>query len=1164
MRKKILSPVITLILLLSVLFGAASFAYADNETDNSALLAALRIAETMDENDYTADSFQALHNLYLTYAASADTLDSQEAIDEATTALLEAVNTLTPYLTLTTEADADSASITIQVDDTTTTDSICRLVYGTTVTVTAPEVDGYWFAGWLETVSKRFFSDEACYTFPLTVNTSLRAIYIKDGYAPLAFGTEGGCVVSLIEKKPEEWAAVDDLAALAPAVPYHYGYTNGRWDIPPEALRELTDGEFVFITPIYDEAESDLPSITAPAEDTIRLELHYRYDAAEKVGSFIMNAARPQGMYPESIGMLFYYGKASEFDPTQFYVNNNNKMMVSQFDFLGEDIYITNMRKMTSQRNWAVRGFATYYDDNGELKTIYSDQVNIVRTKDIHDYRTSAAVAPTCTEDGHTASEYCFICGDVVTPQETIPATGHDYTEAVTPPTCTESGAITYTCTRCEDTKTVGPEWDSATESYTHPELLPTGHDFVMSEVVTPATLSETGVAEMVCSLCGSKQQEPLYVATGSCGDTVTYTFDHRDGTLTISGNGAMTNYESKSDSPFYQMDNLQSLIVESGVTAIGDCAFSECHALNEITLGNTVTTIGNRAFYGCSSLTTANLNAGLTDIDYYAFYGCGLTSLSLPSSLRNISNYVFSHCNSLTDVTLPGTLGIVSSSAFSGCEALASVTIGAGIDTLESGVFTNCKALSSVTLESGVAYVPDNSFSGCTALTDVQLPNSLVVIGNQAFKDCTALTAITLPSRLYSIDSAAFRGCTSLQSITFPDSLVSIGDSAFADCGSLNTQLPSRLQTLGTEAFRNCSGLTNLIIPNTLTTISNNAFNGCSGITSISLPDTLTAIGNYSFCNCSALTALTLPAATESIGTNAFAGCGALSSISVDSANAVYDSRNQCNAILETATDKLIVGSCSTVIPDGVTAIADYAFSSNAALTAITIPATVTAIGNHVFDGCSSLTTVSIPDSVTTMGDYTFTGCTALQQATLPSTLTRIPKYAFSGCSALNDITLPDSITTVDQYAFEDCSSLTDINLPSTVTTLGSFAFSGCSQLQSIRLPGGITTIPARTFNNCSSLNNVTIPAGVRTIGTYAFAGCTGITVMELPNTVTTLSNYAFKDCTGLTDIYIHNIGCKIGQNAATIPTQTVIHGLLSSTAKTYADKFGRSFSTL
>ena len=1204
MSKKAVAPLLALIMLLSALFGVSVTAFGESETDNTVLLHLLQAAASMEETDYTPDSYAVLQALYDAYAPSADSLDDQEAIDSAAFRLLEALNGLTPYLSLAVSANIDGVSLPITVHGVSSYENQRTLTYGTTVAVTAPNVDGYIFAGWLETVSKRLLSEVNAYVFSLSVNTSLEALYIREDAATLLYTTEGGCILAFYDKTPEEWAALDSFTSLEPAVPYRYGYTNGRWDYNGLTADDLTAGAFAVAYPVYDETASDLPDITAPAADTIRLELHYRYDEEAAVGSFIMNSARPVGVVPESIGMLFYYKNAQQFDPTDFYVNINNKMLVSQYELLHEDIYITNMRKLTAKYNWAVRGYATYIE-NGELKTVYSNQVNIIQTEDVHDFRTGETVPPTCTAPGSTGGTACFICGQVVESATELPATGHDYTTVVTQPTCTEDGRITATCSRCGDTVVTRPSIDPSTGEATHPELLATGHQFTVKTVTKEATLTSIGECEAECTNCGITEMQTYYIATGSCGEDVTYQLDHRTHTLTLSGSGPMTDYSVNTDSPFYQLTGLEALVIESGVTSVGECAFYGCTGLRAVTFSKTVTTVGNRAFYGCTALTDAPLPESITSIGYYAFYGCGFTALKLPESLQTIGAYAYSKCNSLTAVTLPGTLQSVGNYAFSGCGALSTVTVQSGIRSLGSGVFSGCTALQSATLESGVRGVESLFFSGCTALTDVSLPTSLTTIGSQAFKDCSSLATVTLPSSLTAISANSFSGCTALETLTLPESLRSIGEYAFSNCTSLVTALPSQLQTLDRAAFIGCSALTEITVPatvtvltdnvftnctaltavqlpSTLTAIGNNTFNGCTALTTATLPDGLVTVGTRAFYGCAALTALYIPASVSAIGNQAFSGCSGLTTVTVSSDNAVYDSRNNCQALIETTANKLLVGCCSTVLPDGISRIESYAFTGTPIAT-LTLPDSLTAIGSYAFanctalssvqfgsglasiedyafSGCRALSSVTLPESTINLGSFVFENCSSLTAVTLPSRLTTVSRGLFSGCSALNEIALPATVNTIERNAFAGCSALTGIQLPEGLSKIDTSVFADCTSLLSIELPSTVTTISSRAFNNCTSLTTIDLN-NVRSIGTYAFAGCTGFTEITAPQTVTAIGNNAFSGCTGLTDIYIYNISCTVGANAATIPAQAVIHASPISNAKEYADANGRSF---
>lgn len=347
--------------------------------------------------------------------------------------------------------------------------------------------------------------------------------------------------------------------------------------------------------------------------------------------------------------------------------------------------------------------------------------------------------------------------------------------------------------------------------------------------------------------------------------------------------------------------------------------AFCGCKSLKSVVIPNTIKTIGDCAFWNCQSL----------------------VSISFPNGLEEIGNAAFEYCHNLTDISFPKGIRNIGWDAFGDTKWLEKQPDGLiyiGDILYGYKCYNEAPMDISVEIKHGTIRIVGGAFQGMNGLKSIRIPNTVKYIGNRVFESCSSLTSIDIPN-----------------------SVVEIGEMAFADCSSLiSINIPNSVNKIGAGVFYGCSSLKSVILSENITSL-------------------LTTVGNLEdgsqsfFEHCSSLTTISIPAKIEEIGIGIFNGCKSLESIIVHPNNKVYDSRANCNAIIEKRTNTLVAGCKSTIIPNNIKAIGSFAFGYCSSLKSITIPDSVNIIETDAFYGCCSLSSIFLSNGITTIEEDAF-----------------------------------------------------------------------------------------------------------------------------------------------------------------------------------------------
>lgn len=361
-----------------------------------------------------------------------------------------------------------------------------------------------------------------------------------------------------------------------------------------------------------------------------------------------------------------------------------------------------------------------------------------------------------------------------------------------------------------------------------------------------------------------------------------------------------------------------------------------------------------------------------------------------------------------------------------------------------------------------------ENKYSG-----DITIPATIIFngqkcdvvgIAEEAFYDCSALISITIPNSMKHIGEYAFRGCYALEKTNFMGEIADWCDIKFGGAYA-NPMSASK------NLYLNNQEVKDLVIPNTVDSIHAYAFDCGNSITSVALPNSVVYIGEGAFYR-TYINEIIIPKSVTSIEERLLSGCNALTSIIVEEGNPVYDSRDNCNAIIETNSNTLIAGCATTDIPN-----------------------TIMHIGPNAFSYLSSLNTIEIPNSVITIGDHAFYACSSLVSITIPNNVTSIGRWALYACYSLNSIVVEEGNSVYDSR--NNCNAIIETATNSLIVAC-----------QNTVIPEGVTNIGENAFFNCDALIN-----------------SNALTSIVLPNTIESIEAFAFSMCSSLNTIYCYAI---------------------------------------
>ncbi len=478
---------------------------------------------------------------------------------------------------------------------------------------------------------------------------------------------------------------------------------------------------------------------------------------------------------------------------------------------------------------------------------------------------------------------------------------------------------------------------------------------------------------------------------------------------------------------------------------------------------------IEKAAFTTCCAIKHLKIGEGVEVISDYAFQACAnLESVSIPSSIKAVGDAPFQYCTSLTTIVVDKTNPVFDSRE--GCNAI--------IKTQDNSLIVGCGATK---IPSSVRCIDKYAFMGCVA-EEIAIPDGVESINFFAFCGCPNLKKIVIPASVEIIDKQAFYNCPEVISIVVDknntdydsrngsNAIIYTSDNRLI-LGCSSTIIPQDIESIGEFAFSHCRNLQRIVVPEGMLGIEYGAFEYCSSLKDVVLPTTLEIIGGSSFGYCTSLENITIPKGVCQMEGDVFCGCISLQKIIVDPANETFDSRDNCNAVIDTEQNKLVAGCKGTIVVDGIKSIGSRAFYRSG-ITSVHLPSSVEIIESAAFRDCEYCMSITMEEGNKT---YKSAGSNSVVEM------------------ATNELVLGCATTKI---------------LPE-VKVVGAFAYMNTPSV--VILPEGITSIKEGAFSECKTLQSIILPASLKRIEEHAFYGCRDLAHVALKSKDTEIHKYAF-----------------------------------------------------